>query len=169
MKKPSNPAIGLERPSWRSVLTGETKERALATVGEIVAALPDPSAVETSDVSLSGGTAGLAVLCAYLSRVGLDDDENATQFLAHAVNSVSAQQMGPSLYGGFTGIAWAAAHLQEQLLDPEDDPNEAIDEALKTYLDQSPWRDGYDLIVGLVGIGVYAIERLPRKSSIECL
>ena len=169
MKKPSNPAIGLERPSWRPVLTGGIKERALATVGEIVAALPDPSATEISDVSLSDGTAGLAVLCAYLSRAGLDDDENAAQFLAHAVNSVSAQQMGPSLYGGFTGIAWTAAHLQEQLLDPEDDLNEAIDEALKPYLDQSPWQDDYDLIVGLVGIGVYAIERLPRESSIECL
>jgi lantibiotic modifying enzyme len=134
-----------------------------------VAALPDPSATEISDVSLSDGTAGLAVLCAYLSRAGLDDDENAAQFLAHAVNSVSAQQIGPSLYGGFTGIAWAAAHLQEQLLDPEDDPNEAIDEALKTYLDQSPWQDDYDLIVGLVGIGVYAIERLPHASAVECL
>src|SRR6266498_2865375 len=169
MKKPSNPAIGLERPSWRPILTGEIKERALATVGEIVAALPNPLSAEISDASLSGGSAGLAVLCAYLSRAGLDDDENAAQFLAHAVNSVSAQQMGPSLYGGFTGIAWTAAHLQEQLLDPEDDPNEAIDEALKAYLVQSPWQDDYDLIIGLVGIGVYAIERLPRASAVECL
>src|SRR6266536_2682886 len=169
MKKPSNPAIGLERPSWLPILTGKIKERAIAAVGEIVAALPNPWSAEISDASLSGGSAGLAVLCAYLSRAGLDDDENAAQFLAHAVNSVSAQQMGPSLYGGFTGIAWTAAHLQEQLLDPEDDPNEAIDEALKTYLDHSPWQDDYDLIVGLVGIGVYAIERLPHASAVECL
>ena len=27
----------------------------------------------------------------------------------------------------------------------------------------------YDLIIGLVGIGVYALERLPRTSARECI
>lgn len=169
MKKTSDPLVEPLRPSWRPILAGEIKDQALVAVGEIVAALPDPSSAEISNASLSGGSAGLAVLCAYLSRAALDDDVNAAQFLAHAVNSVSAQPMDPSLYGGFTGIAWAAAHLQEQLLDPEDDCNEGIDEALNAYLDQSPWPDDYDLIVGLVGIGVYAIERLPRATAVACL
>ena len=156
------------KPFWRPILDGRLAERALSTVQDIVEALPAPSD-KISDASLSRGTAGLAILCAYLSRAGLDDDVNAAEFLAHAVNLVSSQPMGSSLYGGFTGIAWAAAHLQDQLLDSDDDPNEAIDEALKAYLDQSPWEGDYDLIVGLVGIGVYAIERLPRASAVECL
>src|SRR5262249_58490269 len=77
--------------------------------------------------------------------------------------------MDPSLYGGFTGIGWATAHLQEQLLDPDEDPNEAIDKALQDYLGQSPWEDEYDLLSGVVGIGVYALERLPRPTAITCL
>ncbi len=78
--------------------------------------------------------------------------------------------MSPSLYGGFTGIAWAVAHLEGRLLDSDgDDPNEAIDEALKVHLSVSPWRDDYDLISGLVGFGVYTMERLPRRPALECL
>jgi lantibiotic biosynthesis protein len=154
---------------WRPILDGDLAERARTTVHQIVDGLPSPSSPEVSDVSLSGGSAGLSILCAYLSRAGLDGDENAAQFLSHAVNYVSSEPMGPSLYGGFTGIAWAVAHLNEQLLDPDEDPNEAIDEAIQAYLDQSPWEGDYDLIMGLVGIGVYAFERLPRASAVNCL
>jgi lantibiotic modifying enzyme len=169
MKNTSDPVDEPKMTLWRPILAGEIKDQALAAVGEIVAALPDPTSAEISNASLSGGSAGLAILCAYLSRAALDDDVNAPQFLAHAVNAVSAQPMDASLFGGFTGIAWAAAHLQGQLLDPEDDCNEGIDEALKAYLERSPWHDDYDLIVGLVGMGVYAIERLPRAPAVACL
>ena len=169
MKDPAHRPIEFQKPPWLPVLDGTARARALAAISEIVAALPDPQSEEVSDASLAAGTAGLAVLCAYLSRAGLDDNENATQFLAAALNSISSQPMSPSLYGGFTGIAWTTAHLQEQLFDPDDDPNEAIDETLRTYLDQSPWTEDYDLIAGLVGIGVYALERLPRALAGECL
>lgn len=153
---------------WHPILAGKLRSQAFATIDEIIATLPGPGDSVVNPF-LMDGTAGLAVFCAYLSRAGLDGDENAAQFLAHAVNSVSSQPMDPSLYGGFTGIAWVAAHLQQQLLDPKDDPNEAIDKELAAYLNQSPWEDDYDLISGLVGIGVYAIERLPRTSAVTCL
>jgi lantibiotic modifying enzyme len=156
--------------SWRPLLSGPLRQRAVSATKEIIAALPDPLSSASTDVTLASGSAGLAVLCAYLSRAGLDDNENAMQFLTHAIDSVSSQPMGPSLYNGFTGIAWATAHLHEQLLDSDDeDPNEAIDEHLIDYLRHSPWEDDYDLISGLVGIGVYAIERLPRASAQTCL
>jgi len=157
------------RHTWQPVLVGELRDKACATLREIVVALPDPSLAGTQDPSLSSGTAGLAVLCAYLSRAELDNNENALEFLARAVNSVASEPLGPSLYSGFTGIAWAVAHLQEQLLDPADDACDAIDEALKSYLDQSPWEGDYDLISGLVGMGVYALEHLPRPLAVECL
>ncbi|MGH9941042.1 MAG: lanthionine synthetase C family protein [Pyrinomonadaceae bacterium] len=164
-------ALNVEHNSWRPLLSGESRERARAVVvREIVAALPGPEQAGLTDFSLAGGDAGLAVLCAYLGRAGDDGDENAAQFLGRAVEAVSTEPMSPSLYGGFTGVAWATAHLQEQLLDPNDeDPCDAIDDALRDYLNQSPWADNYDLVGGLVGFGVYALERLPRPVAVECL
>ena len=156
--------------SWTPILNDAPGERALDAVHEIAAALPNPASSELDNPSLAGGAAGLAILCAYLARAGLDTDENAAQFLEQALEAISTEPMGPSLYGGFTGIAWTAQHLQEQLLDSDDeDPNEAIDEALIDYLGCAPWEEDYDLVSGLVGIGVYAMERSPRASAIRCL
>src|SRR5215510_6514645 len=158
------------RPTWcwRAILSGETKQRALSAIQEIVAALPD-SPTTASDPSLSGGTAGLAILCAYLSLAGWDDDENAGEFLMHAVEAVATQRMSPSFYSGFTGIVWAAAHLQKQLFSDAEDFAESIDMALNDYVLQSPWQEDYDLILGLVGFGVYALERLDHPVAVECL
>jgi hypothetical protein len=67
-------------------------------------------------------------------------------------------------------VGWAIAHLQGRLpeLDGEGDAAE-IDEALRCHLDPSPWTGDYDLIDGLVGFGVYALERLPRPGAVACL
>jgi hypothetical protein len=156
--------------SWHPLLDNSLEERALAAVQEIVADLPSPSATEISEASLSGGLAGLAVLSAYLTLAGLDDGENAERFLEQAVQAVSSRRMNASLYAGFTGVAWAAAHVQNQLGEGDDpDPHQEIDEALASYLNRSPWRGDYDLISGLVGFGVYALERLPNPMAIELL
>ena len=40
-----------------------------------------------------------------------------------------------------------------------------IDEALLGPLSRTPWVGEYDLIGGLAGLGVYALERLPRASA----
>jgi hypothetical protein len=73
--------------------------------------------------------------------------------------------MSAGLYQGFVGIAWAAEHVNKLLTTAEDNPTEAVDEALPEYLDHSPWSRDYDLINGLVGVGVYALERLPRPGA----
>ena len=145
------------------------RERSLEVVDSIAESLRKRA---VKDASLSGGSAGLAIFYAYLAkaRSGYDDEEIALRFLEQATDAVSATRMSADLFGGFTGIAWAMAHLEEQLRASDDeDSNEAVDEALKGYLSQSPWRSGYDLVSGLVGFGVYALVRLPTKSAVECL
>ena len=94
----------------------------------------------------------------------------ARRCLEHATAAVAEQPGTASLYSGLTGVGWAVAHLQGRLpgLDGEDDLAE-IDEVLLDHLDQSPWRGEYDLIEGLVGFGVYALERLPRPAAVACL
>ena len=103
--------------SSQTILDGEARQQALDAVHEIDAALHDRSPDDIADASLSCGTAGLAVLCAYLARADLDDGENAAQFLARSLDALAAAPMSPSLYGGFTGIAWTTAHLEAQLGD----------------------------------------------------
>lgn len=155
--------------SWSPILEGALRARALEAVLEIAASLPR---FAPAHASLAGGIAGLAVFHAYLARASDDDDtaQTAGQSLALAMEQTAATRMSPSLYGGFTGVAWAVEHLSAQLLDTgDDDPNEAVDALLIEYLKRTPWRGDYDLIVGLVGLGVYALERLPRATAAECL
>jgi len=78
--------------------------------------------------------------------------------------------MGPSLYGGFTGVAWAVAHLQQDLFESDsEDSTKAVDEALRDLTNRQAWRSNYDLVGGLVGLGVYALERLPARAAVACL
>jgi hypothetical protein len=153
---------------WRPLLKGAARAQALAVVDEISAELRQCGARGT-DPSLAGGIAGLAVFYSYLaeSRRERGDEKIALRLLDQASEAVAATRMSPDLFGGFTGIAWAMAHLERRL--QEIDSVEAIDEALQRHLGQAPWRREYDVVSGLVGFAVYALERFPRKSAIACL
>jgi lantibiotic modifying enzyme len=125
-----------------------------------------------SEPSLAGGAAGLAVLFAYLAQADPTgaEEEAAKTWLARAVGAVSERPVAASLYNGLAGVAWAAAHLGERLPDLDTEGTTAeIDEVLIEHLDQSPWTETYDLIGGLVGFGVYALERRPRPAATACL
>jgi hypothetical protein len=122
--------------------------------------------------ALAGGAAGLAVLHGYLARadLGPDSDDLARRYLRRAAAAAAERPGTASLYGGLTGVGWAIAHLRARWpgQDGEDDLVE-IDEVLLDHLDQSPWPADYDLIDGLVGFGVYALERMPRPAARACL
>jgi lantibiotic modifying enzyme len=124
------------------------------------------------DASLAGGTAGLAVFYGYLSRVSSSarDERRASRFLAEADDAVATVTMAPSLYDGFTGVAWATAHLDEKLSDGDGGyATDSVDDALNDYVNRPGWDGEYDLVSGLVGLAVYALERLPARAAVECL
>jgi hypothetical protein len=137
------------RRPWQPLLEGDRAARARAIVDQ-VACTPDP------DVgSMNHGSAGRALIHAYLGRA-----ERAEALLDHAALQLASHAMRPDLYSGFTEIAWVAEHLQGE---PEgEDGNLALDELTGDGLRCPQWPGDYDLIVGLVGLGVYALERLPR-------
>jgi lantibiotic modifying enzyme len=157
---------------WRPLLEGALKDRALESIAAVADALSARERDRDGDPSLAGGTAGLAVLFGYLAQTaqGAESDALALRCLHHATAAVAEQPRTASLYGGLTGVGWAIAHLRSRLSgwDGEEDPQE-IDNILLDHLDQSPWGDDYDLISGLVGCGVYALERLPRPAAVACL
>src|SRR4051812_14446556 len=157
-----------QRP-WSPILTGARRAQAAAAVREIVAAVSRRSDAASGDASLAGGSAGLAVYYAYLARSGFADECTAMECVENAMDAVSAVPMGSSLHGGITGLAWAMAHLRGWLVDDDDDATAEVDKLLLKHLERQPWRGDYDLIGGLVGIGVYALEQLPSASALECL
>jgi lantibiotic biosynthesis protein len=153
---------------WEALLTGSAADRGQRVAQEIAAAIEE-RADPGDDVSVSSGAAGLALLNAYLA-VATDDsgaEERTFDWLARALNGVGGR--GPSLYGGAAGVAWVAEHVSQLLGSADPDPDEAMEEALLGLLSRAPWRLDFDLVSGLVGYGVFALERLPRPRARECL
>ena len=118
-----------------------------------------------SKAQLGEGAAGIAVYFAYMEAAGLfaGARDFSSRYLNIAVEALSSQPMNPSLYSGFTGVAWAVQHIASVLGEPAEDLSE-IDLAVQTYVSNTPWKQDYDLIIGLVGLAVYCLER-PDSSA----
>lgn len=71
----------------------------------------------------------------------------------------------PGLYGGWAGLGWITTHLHAD----DDFVASHADRVLTAALTTWPASVGYDLIRGLVGVGVYFLERIPRGSAIRGL
>ncbi|HYL04759.1 MAG TPA: lanthionine synthetase C family protein [Thermoanaerobaculia bacterium] len=152
--------------TWAPILDGELAVRACAAIDEICAGLagtrvdevmwtPDPASSLISGASLYAGAAGVALLHAYAGR-----PDDAVAYLSAAIDAIS-EPMGDSLAGGWTGVAFAVEHLQGRMLERgPDDPNTSIDDLLLERLAAAPWPGKLDLMYGVVGAGVYALERL---------
>lgn len=161
----------MTRP-WFPLVEGETAARALAAVEAIARDLASDSTLAPG-LHLSGGQAGLALFFDALEKsLGqLEAGERAEHHLDQAVTEL-VEQASPSasLFGGFTGVAWVTELLAGgEIQDEEEDPNTEIDSALLSLLQKSPWTGELDLVGGLVGWGVYALERLPRLSAASIL
>jgi lantibiotic modifying enzyme len=160
--------------TWQPLLTGELRTAALATVAEIaeqLAVLPAPPASYRSD---------LALFFAYLARsaasvgderlLAISAKHSADVQLEQAVDLLATTPLGVGLYGGLTGVGWSLAHLANWVyIADEADPNEVFDEVLSEAVGQTPWPGAFDLLGGLVGIGVYALERLPHPNGAALL
>jgi len=157
--------------SWRPILQRSEGERALEAIDRLLSVSASPEDGGRADPSLSGGSAGVAVLYAELERAGAlaGASDLAARELEGSIETLAKAPLGASLFAGFTGVAWAADVVSE-LLGGGEDLNEEIDEALLRTLARVDWeRAPYDLIMGLTGLGVYALERWPRPAATEAL
>jgi len=160
--------------AWRPLLDEDQSQATLASIHEIKSALvshfKSVDLSSNSNVCLAEGSAGIALFFAYLQASGLTPTkELGFDSLARGVEALAARPMTASLYNGFTGIAWAAQHITTLLNHTCDDIAGEIDLALETYLKHSPWVHDYDLTLGLVGLGVYSLERSKSPVAIRCL
>src|SRR5262249_8298701 len=151
---------------WQPLLSGDLAARARETIAAIVADLPR---FPMTRPDLPSGKTGLALLHAYRAKAGEVDaaaaaDAALEQAMDGAAEGVLPPWLHGGLQGGFSGVAWAIEHLWRTGPDG-DDANEEIDAALLDHLAQGG-PESYDLIAGLAGLAVYAIERGPRGEAL---
>jgi hypothetical protein len=149
------------------LLTGDDAARAWAAIDDVAAQLAAlPREAFVGEPTLAGGAAGTALFFAYLAGAQEDrgHEEHAGRFLEWAQEEVAEGRIpfGAGLYQGFTGVAWVVEHVTG-------DAQDAIDEHMATYLRRSPWAEDYDLISGLAGFAIWALEALPRPGAAVCV
>ena len=169
---------------WQPILTGAPAEQAMAAIRSIADSLADslprePAEADTpaavARASLLSGHPGLAVFYAYLERSGLGGGDVAAGLLGTSIEQLPAVGIGASLCSGLAGLGWGVAHLARLGVRAGLDPA-AIDRQVRARvlaeLDRPESADtpaNYDLLYGLVGLGVYALERLPDPDAVDLL
>lgn len=130
-----------------------------------------------------------ALLYGYLAlaRNDLAWAARAAERLNQAIDEVARQFGYLGLFGGLSGLGWTVEHLsqlftrfaiwdEDERIEAvateeegagEEDSNADIDAALLRALQHFNSSTPYDLISGLVGFGVYFLERLPKDTAIE--
>ena len=116
-------------------------------------------------MSLAGGLAGLALVHAALDRAFPEagHGDRAQQALDRMVDRIGREPLRPGLHAGLAGSGWVVERLARGTGD--DDPCSVVDRALVRYVESHPRNPPFDLVDGLAGIGVYALERLPRPAG----
>jgi len=148
--------------SWSPILSGDLATRAREAAMDVADVLrgrfPD------AGPDLIGGCAGRALLFAYLAdetQADADEDE-AIRLLGSSVKGLAELAGHPAFFEGYVGTSWAVEHLAAG--EGEDDANAQVDGQLTRLLVADDWDSSFDLISGVAGLAVYAVERVPRPS-----
>jgi hypothetical protein len=136
---------------WEPVLEGQLADEAWAAIRAIADRIEDVEPALHRPVDL-------ALFWAYAAGA-LDDEASLERYDAAVTGLVEHVERGfrsPALYGGLAGAGWVLAHISDDASEFLAD----VDESLSAELEATPWQGDYDLIGGLVGLGVYFLERL---------
>ncbi|HEV3077213.1 MAG TPA: lanthionine synthetase LanC family protein [Thermoanaerobaculia bacterium] len=100
---------------------------------------------------------------------GCDHAVTAIDLLDRAVDSLADAPLHRGLFAGLPGVTWVSEHLRGRVFDQDAADGDAADEAVLAWLRRSHWAGDHDLVGGLAGLGVYALERLPRPGAARAL
>jgi lantibiotic modifying enzyme len=124
-----------------------------------------------SIVDVGRGDAGEAVLFAYLAEA-CDETRyhrHVEVLLARCMEGIASDHLPAGLYGGFAGIAWAFAHLAKRGVASADVDLTEVDGALIKTIEAEHLVGPFDVVSGLSGLSVYAVERLPDPAAHQAL
>ncbi|HET9251986.1 MAG TPA: lanthionine synthetase C family protein [Candidatus Eisenbacteria bacterium] len=161
--------------SWKPILTDEIAANAEKAVLEIADALQEETwAPERISYGLAGGSSGLAIFYDELAQrwPGREFESLRDRHWNAAIDALAnSPYPTPSLYGGFTGVGWATAFLsaKDQAGDEDGGSHEDLEEALLECLRTIKDPAHYDLIGGVAGWGLYALERWPHPRAVQAL
>jgi hypothetical protein len=145
----------------------ERSERALADIAGSLRRPPPPIDGDRKALTaLLVREPGFALFYAYLDRLlpRAAHRRRALGFLEKAIACVPAMSHKPFFSHGFSGTAWAVEHLGGWIMPRDPSDNDDVDAALLHLVDEAPGL-AYGLQYGLVGFGVYAVERLPHPAG----
>ena len=180
-------------PSWTPLLPPAERERVRTVLrciqdyylarlaAQCNASAGDPGAGNPAATLGTDDCVGAALLFDYCQRAlpGVPDAAAGEAFLDLAIDALATEDLPPRLLGGFLEVTWAVEHLAalratppttmgtgtEGGPDADADGLTEIDETLVGYSARTPWPGHYDVVTGLGGIGVYALERMPRHRA----
>ena len=119
--------------------------------------------VRITNPGLLDGKAGIVLLYAYLSRLFPEKNYSETtfRFLDELSDSLANDEMDHSMSGGVAGIAFTFQHLRNcGVLNKSDDLNlSEVDEFIASGVDHDFNTDNWDPLHGMVGLGIYFLER----------
>lgn len=128
-----------------------------AGLARLRAALVRRAARAVDDPTLASGAPGLALALHYLCP-----EEPAIDALLSRA-SEAAPEDPIALMVGMPGLAWVLAHTGRDGGGVLDDVEQAWLELVRERRD---WRGGFELVTGLAGLGVYALERAPAGHAL---
>ena len=148
---------------WRPVLEGVEAERAADIVAQIAVALASdaPDGAARDEAALTDGCPGRALFFAYLGNTSPDSAHAATarRLLDAAVDNAASVSGSQALFGGITGLAWTLQHLAVLAQPAHVASLVGIEASMHGALSAAPTRSPVELMSGLVGLGVFLLER----------
>ena len=145
---------------WCALLEGEDAGNARVAADAITA---DLASLEL-DPSLYYGHGGVALLHGYRARCGRPGALDDAAAALGAAAEMFAEERAPWLPRGFTGVAFAIAHLAD-LIETEPDTLPDLDAAIANVVERDRWSFDWELMAGLVGVGVYGLERAANPAG----
>lgn len=157
--------------SWDSIFSSEdsdfseVKETVLFIASTLRDGLQESVYLDSKHhvFSLSEGYLGVALFFAYVGKV-LDSSylELVPSIMDRVLQNVSRNFIGWSLFDGISGVGWILGHLHKEF---------AGSSRLMLQYDSiierglTDWQGSFDLVSGLVGLGICELERFPEGNS----
>lgn len=147
----------MNKSAWQPILEGEVAERARASVHAIAQSVANLSPEAQAEVRFCERV----LFWAYVAGA-LDDEFIQAQYdkdMQSLIDVIGAVSGPPALYGNLLS-PWVLAHVSASDTEGLDAVLHAFDQYVVKTVKVDHWAGDYDLIVGLVGFGIYLLDRL---------